>query len=209
MAVLLIEPHYLPSLEYFVTVLKAKEVILEVHQHFSKQTYKNRCYFVTNRGLQPLSVPVVYTNRTALKDVRIDYRQSWKREHWGAFYSAYGKAPFFEYFQDHFYQIWEKKPDFLLDMNVEFMTLCLKVLKHDSLLSFTESYEKTPKTGIVDQREKILPKKSFEERNLYLPFQYTQTFGNKFVPNASIVDLLMCEGTRAYDVLQQSGLFTW
>lgn len=204
MALLLIEPHYLGSLEYYALLMQHEEVALEVHQHFVKQTYKNRCYFLTSGGLVPLSVPVVYTNRMPLKDVKIDYHQSWVRDHWGAFYSAYGKAPFFEFFQDQFRSVWDRKSVFLLDLNLDFMTLCLKILQCDRSFLFTESYDIEPKNDVIDLREKILPKKSFEERNLYLPFQYTQTFGNNFVPNASIVDLLMCEGSRAVDVLRKS-----
>ncbi|RED99832.1 WbqC family protein [Marinoscillum furvescens] len=201
---IVIEPHYLGSLEYFILLMRSDEVILEVCQHFTKQTYKNRCYILTDKGEMPLSVPVQYGNRTAIKDVRIDHRQSWVRQHWGAFYSAYGKAPFFEYFHDHFRNIWEKKHGFLVDLNVEMMTMCLKILQCDRSFEFTENFTRRVKTEFIDLREYILPKKSFQERKIYLPFPYTQTFGNNFVSNLSILDLIMCEGPQASEVLARS-----
>lgn len=201
---IIIEPHYLGSLEYYVWLKQCEEVHLEVCQHFTKQTYKNRCYVLTSNGVKPLTVPVKFGNRTPFKDVTIDHDQSWAKDHWGACYSAYGKAPFFEFFQDYFHAIWEKRHKYLVDLNLEMMTMCLKVLQIDRSFSLTEQYEKIPDHRLKDLRERILPKKSFEERNLYLPFPYTQTFGNIFVPNLSIIDLIMCEGSRASEVLTRS-----
>lgn len=161
---------------------------------------------LTSEGVQPLTVPVSFDNRTAYKDVTIDNDQSWVRDHWGAFYSAYGKAPFFEYFQDHFQAIWEKPHKYLLDLNMEMMTMCLKVLQYDRRISFTKTYEKEGENGFIDLREQIHPKKSFEHRKIYLPFSYTHTFGNIFVPNLSIIDLILCEGSRASEVLTRSAI---
>lgn len=200
----MIEPHYLGSLEYFTLLLNHKEVIFEVQANFIKQTYKNRCYFLTSNGEILLTVPVNYGNRTTFKDVKIDYSQSWVREHLGAFYSAYGKAPYFDFFFEEFRAVWEKKEKFLLDLNIRFVTLCLKILQYDISFSFTDKYEKDAISTIYDAREQIVPKKSFKKRNLYLPFPYLQVFGSKFVPNLSIIDLIMCEGNRSFEVLRKS-----
>lgn len=201
---LIIEPHYLGSLEFYVLLMRYKKVVFEVDAHFTKQTYKNRSYFLTSYGLVPLTIPVKYGNRTPLKDVRIDHTQSWLRDHWGAFYSAYGKAPFFEFFQSEFHSVWNRRHKFLIDLSLEMMTLCLRSIQYDMSFSLTSEYKKEVKKNINDLREHIHLKKPFYERKIYLPFPYMQTFGNKFVPNPSIVDLLMCEGNRAAEVLRQS-----
>ncbi len=201
---LLVEPHYLGCLEYYGQLMASSEIHLEVCAHFTKQTYKNRSYFLTSNGVMPVSIPVKYGNRTPFKEVVIAHDQTWVRNHHGAFYSAYGKAPFYEYFQSYFHTVWEKKHKFLLDLNLQMMTICLKVLQIDRPIVLTKKYEKIPDHRLIDLRERILPKKTFEHRNLYLPFPYTQTFGNIFVPNLSIVDLIMCEGSRASEVLTKS-----
>lgn len=204
MSKLLIEPHYLGSLEYFALILHAGEVEWEVNAHFTKQTYKNRTHFMSAHGPVALSIPVSYRNHTPLKEVTIDYRQPWVREHWGACLSAYGKAPFFDFFADALHQIWQRKHRFLVDLNTEMMTICLQWLRHDKMIGRTKTYEKSPSTPVSDLREQIVPKKSFEGREFYIPFPYVQTFGSKFVPNLSIVDLLMSEGPNAKTILLQS-----
>lgn len=204
MSHLLIEPHYLGSLEYFTILLQSKKVTLEVCQHFTKQTYKNRCQLLSSGGVLTLSVPVQYTNHTPTSEVKVDYRQSWLKEHQGAFYSAYGKAPYFEFFADEFHAVWERRPKYLLDLNVQMMTICLKVLQHDMDIDTTKSYRKEAESSLWDIRERILAKRPFDQRDYYQPVAYGQLFGNKFVPNLSIIDLLMCEGQNAVNILLKS-----
>lgn len=201
---LLIEPHYLGSLEFFILLTQFEEITLEVNQHFSKQTYKNRCYILSSQGKLPLTVPVKFSNRTIFKDAKIDHSQSWQKDHWGAFYSTYGKSPFFEYFSDSFKVVWDKNHKYLLDLNLDFMTLCLDLLQIDKSFSFTEMYQPQAINGVRDVREVIHPKLSFEGREFYTPHEYIQNFGNDFVPNLSILDLLFCEGTGASQVLKKS-----
>lgn len=204
MQTLLIEPHYLGCLEYFVLLCKFEKIGWEVDAHFTKQTFKNRTVLLSSQGMIPLSVPVKYGNRTPLKEVQIDHSKRWMREHWGAFYSAYGKAPFFEYFAEDFKGIWEKQHRYLVDLNLEMVSLCLHLLQIDRSFSFSEKYQKVVDYRFYDARERIHPKKPFVERKIYLPFPYTQLFGSNFVPNLSIADLLMCEGARAAEVLGRS-----
>lgn len=204
MQTLLIEPHYLGSIEYFVLITRFENIVLEVASHFTKQSYKNRAEILSANGKLSLTIPVKYGNRTPIREVKIDHSHSWFREHWGAFYSAYGKAPFFEFFADEYRSLWEKKHDFLLDLNVEMMSLCLHLLQYDRSFQVTKNYQKDTNHRFYDARERIHPKKPFEERKIYLPFPYTQIFGSNFVPNLSIVDLIMCEGNRAGEVLKKS-----
>ena len=204
MRTLLIEPHYLGTLEYFVLIKAYDHICLEVHAHYTKQSYKNRAILMSAAGPVTLSIPVNYTNRTPFREVTIDYRQDWVREHWGALYSAYGKAPFFEHFSDEFRRIWEKRHRYLLDLNLEMMSLCLEILQIDRSVSLTEKFQKKAGHRFYDARERIHAKKSFEDRELYLPFPYNQIFGSNFAPNLSIVDLLMCEGNQASEVLTRS-----
>ncbi|MFT6867505.1 MAG: hypothetical protein ACJA08_002348 [Cyclobacteriaceae bacterium] len=199
---LLIEPHYLGCLEYFTLLTAHKKVIFEVNQHYIKQTYKNRCYILTAQGKLSLTIPVQFDNRTIFKDVKIDYNQSWIREHWGAVYSAYGKSPFFEYFSDYFKSIWDKKHTFLVDLNMDFLTLCLKLLQIDIEIQFTETYHAVVENNQIDNRETINPKKETEFQKTLRTKKYNQNFGNEFVPNLAILDLLFCEGTEALNIIR-------
>lgn len=205
MSTLVIEPHYLGSLEYYALLSQYDAITLEVNDRFRKQTFRNRCYLLGSNGVLPLILPLRYSNEMTIKEVTLDHSQRWKKDHWGAFYSAYGKAPFFEYFSEMFSEIWNKKHTHLIDINHDFLTLTLKLLQLDVKVAYTEKY-----IDLHDQdfRDVILPKKPFTDRKIYHPTPYTQLFGDTFVPNLSIVDLIMCEGPQARQVLTASFLRT-
>lgn len=199
---MIIDLQYLPSLEYFACLLKFEDVQIETHEYFQKQSYRNRCHILTSNKVDALSVPVSNGNsKIFVKDLRIDYRQDWTRRHWGAIYSAYGKAPFFEFYSEYFKNILAKKPDFLFDLNTELLSICLKLLKIEKKFIFTEKYEKTV---LNDFRGKIHPKKDFSENDFYEPLSYRQNFGSEFVPNLSVLDLIFCQGSQAGTILKGS-----
>jgi hypothetical protein len=202
---MIIDLQYLPSLEYFCAILPHETITLEVNEYFEKQSYRNRCIIQTTNKIDALTVPVKNGNKKVIiKDLQIDYHQDWTRRHWGAIYSAYGKSPFFEYYGEYFKKVFDKKPDFLFDLNHELLTICLKLLRLEKNIIFTKNYEKTVEN---DLRGLIHPKTSFAENNLYQPSEYRQNFGSKFEPNLSILDLLFCQGNQALRILQQSVIF--
>ena len=196
-----IDLQYLPSLEYFCAILKNDEVIIEAHEYFEKQSYRNRCRIQTTNKIDTLTVPVQNGNKKVLiRDIKIDYSQDWTRRHWGAIHSAYGKSPFFEFYSEYFKKIFDNKPDFLFDFNFEVLTICLKLLRLEKKIIFTENYEKTLEN---DFRGQIHPKRSFEENKIYQAIIYRQNFGNKFETNLSILDLLFCQGNQSLTVLKE------
>ena len=196
-----IDLQYLPSLEYFCTLLQHDEIVIEAHEYFEKQSYRNRCIIQTTNKIDTLTVPVQNGNKKVLiRDLKIDYSQDWTRRHWGAIYSGYGKSPFFEYYSEYFKKILDKKPDFLFDLNFELLTICLKLLRLEKNIIFTENYAKIVKN---DFRGQIHPKRSFEDNEVYESVVYRQNFGNEFEPNLSIIDLLFCQGNQSLSVLKE------
>ena len=102
----LIESHYLPSISYFKAIFPAKTIILESNEYYVKQSYRNRCEILTANGVDKLIVPLTSKHgKVYIRDVRIDYSQKWLNGHWRAIQSAYGKAPFFEFYADALYNI--------------------------------------------------------------------------------------------------------
>ncbi len=204
----LIDLHYLPCLEFFNVILKFDEIILESNEHFAKQSYRTRCYLQGANKIEMLTIPVIEGNKkTIIKDVKIDYSQTWERNHWRTIIAAYGKSPFFEFFSDYFQAIYQKKPAFLWDLNIEFLTLCLKLLKQTKTICHTDNYDKVVNLSVFDARSLINAKKSFESNNFYMPVTYQQNFGNEFVPNLSIIDLLFCRGNQSLEILKISSKF--
>lgn len=204
MAKALIELHYLPSISYFSVLQSFDEILIEAHENFIKQTYRNRMYINTSQGPIPLIVPVKVSGKVLIKEVMIDQSQRWASNHWRAIQSGYGKAPFFEYYSDELHDAIFKRFDRLFDLNWELLTICLKWLKVKVNLRETSFFEKTPLQAISDLRSTIIPKNMWQNLDLNEAAVYQQVFGNKFVQNLSLIDLIFCKGPGALGIVQAS-----
>lgn len=145
-------------------------------------------------------------NKTLITDIRIDYSQKWVNNHWRTIQSAYGKAPFFEHYADDLEKVLYSKQEFLYDLNVRFLSLCLKWLKWGIPVTESLSYETTTQFDTTDLRSQISSKKQDNLSNFFRPSSYTQVFGNAFVENMSLVDLIFCEGPEAGRRVQASAM---
>ena len=199
----LIELQYLPNLEYFIILMKSGRVNIEANENFIKQTYRNRCYIRSVNKIEIMSIPVK-KGQMQIKDVKIDYRQGWLKDHWRTITSAYGKSPFFEYYRDGFETILLGKETFLFDLNWKLLTKCLEYLGLEKDIKFTDNYEFNLKSPVLDLRSLILPKISYGDRGIYTAHAYNQIFGKDFAGNLSIIDLLFCEGPQALSILNKS-----
>ncbi|MFY0627044.1 MAG: WbqC family protein [Reichenbachiella sp.] len=194
----IIDSQYFPSLEYFSFVKTQSEIYIDGKENFVKQTYRNRCYIMGSNQVLPLAIPMKGGNRkTPMELIELDYTHKWLNNHWRAIISAYNKSPFFEYYEPYIHDILFRKHEKLFDLNVDILTFCLKTLNIDIDVKFTESYIDSSEKSVIDMRSIIHPKKEYVCRNLYTPIPYKQIFGNIFVPNLSILDLLSCVGPES------------
>ncbi len=195
---LLIDLHYLPCLDVIRGMVLAEKVLIEAHENYQKQSYRNRCYVLTSNKIDCLTVPVLNSSRRQpIRNVRIDYSQSWIDRHLRCLQSAYAKSPYFEYLMPEVEAILEQQHPFLFDLNWSLLTFCRKWLRLTNPISLTEWYEKTPSTGVFDARSLIEPGKH-TEIGLFGPIsRYQQNFGAEFVPNLSVLDLLFAGETMS------------
>src|SRR5690606_14475786 len=193
----LIETQYLPPISTFVRLASFDAVIIEKHERFPKRTYRNRCYINSAQGIDRLVVPLVRSGRSTTSEIRIDYSQKWLTRHWRAIQSSYGKAPYFEHYGPALHDILFRKYDFLLELNTALLSLCLDWLRLPLPILESSQYEKKTKEAVIDLRNAIITEKSTELQETEFPFRYQQVFGSKFVPNLSVVDLVMCTGPEA------------
>jgi len=204
MSLTLLSTAYLPPIQYFSKLKKYKEVSIEYHEHFPKQTYRSRCHIYGANGILKLSVPIIHSGeRTSIKDINISYSDNWQKLHWKSIESAYRCSPYFEFYEREFAPFYsDKKFETLIDLNNGLTQLILRLLKIDARVTPTNEYFKEITDGI-DLRNVISPKVPFNTDRDFVSQQYIQVFGNKhgFIPNLSVVDLLFNEGPYAINFL--------
>lgn len=200
----LIELHFLPNLEYFSAIRGMDHVVIERHEHFAKQTLRNRCMIMTTQGPHRLTVPVTEKHgKVLITDIRLDDRTRWRNQLWRSLVSAYAKSPYFEHYASDLERELFRDHTRLYDLNLALLSMCLGWLKSPITISESVSYEKVPESEIADLRGLISAKSASLVRNYYSGLPYRQVFGSVFEPNLSLVDLIFCEGPRAGEFLSQ------
>lgn len=166
---------------------------------YPKQTCRNHAWICGPNGKQILSVPVNKPsgNHTLTRDVRCDNSVDWQRIHWRAIETAYSNSPYFLYYQDYFRIHYQKKYDFLADVNSEILDTIFRLMHFQRDWSFTQTWERQP-AELTDLRLSLTAKHATAE----CP-PYTQTFMEKlgFFPNLSVLDVLFNLGPESPDYL--------
>jgi hypothetical protein len=200
--ILLTEIQYHAPIRYFQHAAAATSILIERHENYIKQSYRNRCHLLTSQGMLALTVPVVKGNRkTRITQVEIDYRQNWTDLHWRTIRSAYGSAPFFAFYADYILNIYEQRPKYLFDLDLQLLMLYLRLLGIAQKVTFTEEYIPEHGQQVRDLRNLIHPKIHADS----LPVkQYKQVFGKQFAPGLSILDLLFSLGPEAQFYVRDS-----
>ena len=194
----LLSSTYFGPVQWYQKLNRYDECLIERHESFVKQTYRNRMVIATTSGPLSLTIPTNHDTSMAMKDIRISDHANWRHVHWNALLSAYGESPFFEYYQDDIRPFYEKRYDFLFDFNMEIMQKMIELLDIRPHVGVTDRYVFTPNTQIKDFRETIRPKKPLADPD-FTPQRYYQVYEQKngFLPNMSILDLLFNEGNEA------------
>ena len=138
MSAVLLSTAYLPNITYLSQVLNHDVVVFERHEHFVKQTYRNRCEILTSNGKLSLSIPLVkQADKELIADKKISYAEDWQKQHWRAITSAYKNSPYFEFFEDEFKPFYENKYELLFEFNTQLLQTILHILCVKNQIEFS------------------------------------------------------------------------
>lgn len=199
---------YFGNIQYFSKFLSPSGVVIDVFEHYRKQTYRNRCDIMGVHGVLSLTVPVVkvHYEKVPVKELRIDYSTKWQPQHKTSIVSGYANAPYFDHYHEPIFRILDKKERFLIDLNNTITETLLQITGiSDTKLPLSDRYME--KTEGIDGRELITPKKHRQADEHFDPNnEYYQVFSDRlpFAPNLSLLDLLFCEGPSVKSYLEQS-----
>jgi len=202
-----LEIQYLPPITYFALLARSEQVLIEAHENYQKGSYRNRALVSGVNTIETLSIPLKSgkNSQKPIQSVQISYENPWISQHWHTIKSAYGRAPYFEYYQEEIYAIYKQKNLDLFDLNWQLMITVGELIGMDtSHIKQTATFKKVYDEPINDYRNCISPKKSRQKDTGFIVKPYPQVFEEKhgFIPNLSILDLLFCTGPEALYYLE-------
>lgn len=229
--IVLLTSAYLAPVHYYAKLYAADYVVEERHDHYVKQTYRNRCVIAGPDGPQALTVPVEKrpSPHTPTCDIRLSDHGNWRHLHWQALVSAYERSPFFEDYADDLRPCYEHRYDYLVDFNDALRRAVCEALELTTPVVTADGYVGSPGQAVAavaghlpcgarsldpaccrvaDFRERIRPKTPLSADETFVPQPYYQVFRERhgFLPGLSVADLLFNMGSEARLVLRGSSV---
>ena len=201
------ELQYMPPIHYFAKLFSYDTLLLEAQENYSKGSYRNRCHILGVNGVQALSIPLRKgkNNNTRIKDVHIAYDEPWCGRHWKSIVSAYGNSPYFKFYKDDLKRYFvNKRYEYVWDFNFDLLLYFIQTVGIQINIKMTSDFYHKAPSGVDDWRGKINPKTPVHDP-AFRPHYYPQVFEDRhgFVPDLSILDLLLCNGRAARSVIRQ------
>ena len=167
----LIELHYLPSIQYFSTLLAFEAICIEQHENYQKGSYRNRCHIVGANGFQAMSIPLKKGKHQKLpiQEVELSYTQPWHLQHWRSLQAAYANAPFFPYYSEPIKALYESRPTHLFAFNKKLLELICRQIGISDQITYSKEYLPYSADNMQDLRDKISPKPVYLYRSLLFP----------------------------------------
>ena len=227
MIVAIHQPEYLPWLGFFKKMMNVELFVFLDDVQFRKKGWQNRNRIRINDGTTLLSIPVHTHSYPKINEVTIDNEKNWSIRHKKSILYNYARAPYFDEIKDFVESIFEKKFQYLVDLNTEIIKFIMNELEIKSKIVFSSELEISKKGSgrVLDickavgadhyitgtfWAESNLRVEEFKKSNIDVEFQkfqhpiYKQIHG-EFIPEMSIIDLLFNEGRKeAKKILQNS-----
>jgi len=201
----LLSTAYFAPIQYYSKLLQCGHVVIERHENYNKQSYRNRCTIYSANGLIDLVVPIVKPDKPKIPvtEVEISYDTFWPKLHFKTIESAYRRSPFYEYYIDDLMVFFNSRHRYLYEFNMQIMQKISDLMQIPFRVQESSIYIKSGE-GDLDLRNSLHPKMNRQHADpAFVPPRYTQVFAEKwgFKANLSILDLLFNVGPEAKELL--------
>lgn len=223
------QPQYIPWLGYFDKIAKSDCFVFLDQVQYKPREFQNRNKIHTKNGWIWLSVPVLSKGlgRQRICDVSIDNEFSWQKKHLKSLRVSYAKSKFFSDYLAFFEEVYTRKWERLVDLNVHIINYILKQLtiskpiyfesqlniannSTDRIIEICKKLKADTYLSGIGGKEYLQGDKFIKTgiKLIYHDFihpKYHQQFisdDNDFMPYMSMLDLLFNEGPRNREILK-------
>ena len=219
------QPEYLPWLNLFIKMTLCEKFVFLDNVQYQRRGFQNRNVISMSHKSQFLTVPIQHaTQKTLIKDIKIDNSQDWISSHLKKIENCYGKTDYFDEVNDLILNQYKKKFVYLKDLNKELtksiakkLSIKCKFFSADELdvkgrkseLIFNICKKTKTKIYITGIGSKTyLDEKLFCSNNIKINYiepikaKYIQINNmNNFVSDLSIIDYLFNIGCKMFGEL--------
>lgn len=200
---------YFAPVAYYALLFHEQDIVIEAHENYNKQSYRNRMFIGTNQGPLALSVNVEkgYETKCPIQEVRLSSHGDWLHQHEIALMSNYGNSPFYEYYIDDILEVLRSDEQTLFGLNEKIRERICELIGFSAKVRYSDQYLRNDSENFRDLRNTLHPKKNIlESVPEFVANPYYQVFGQKqtFMPNLSVLDLLFNLGPESILVLRDS-----
>lgn len=190
--------YFAPPVTYFV-YLTAFPCVLDLGEHFAKQSYHSRCHILGPQGVEELVVPVSKGahSHCPLREVLISEHNTWRAKALSALKSYYKLSPYYDHYIGDIAPIIAGAGPYLAELNLMLIERVAELLRVPLMLRVEESY-------CGDDRGLFSPDIHPKHPSPFAATSYYQAFSHKlpFQPDLSILDLLFSLGPHARPYLR-------
>ena len=133
---------YFGTVEHYRVLAHHPKVIIDIGEHYERQSYRTRTSIVGPNGKQDLVVQIARKSgeKMPMRSVGLSYAEGWQQQHIQAIRSAYGNTPWFIHYIDEIEAVVLKKHERLVDLDLATMRLGMKWLGLGTEVVVSEDY---------------------------------------------------------------------